>query len=183
MTRYPAVLAFNDPWHDSNFCIYDDENIKHVESERFTRRRYEFINPILTFCELFPENVEDFFCIAVEQAGYAACPTLRKIARLKCQGGDIEAAARAIEIPYAESWWCEQVGEFPFSAKSEAVGRFIRHALRKDVEILICGHHASHAANSFFSAGFSSAIAVTLDGGGRDFVLADGKRNLIRADE
>jgi carbamoyltransferase len=154
-----------------------------VESERFTRRRYEFINPILTFCELFPEKVEDFFCIAVEQATYAVCPFFKKVAQLKSQDIGIEAAARALDMPYADRWWCEQMGQFPLSNKTEAISRFIRHVLRKDVEIFICGHHASHAANSFFSSGFSSAIAVTLDGGGHDFVLADTQRNLIRAEE
>lgn len=183
MTNPPAVLAFNDPWHDSNFCIYDGDTVKHVESERFTRRRYEFVNPILTFCELFPERVEEFFCIAVEQATYAVCPFFKKVAALKSGGADIETAARAIEMPYADPWWCEQMGHFPLSNETEAVRRFIRHILRNDVEIFICGHHASHAANSFFSSGFSSAIAVTLDGGGHDFALNESKRNLIRAEE
>src|ERR1044071_3195265 len=151
MKRSPAVLAFSDPWHDSNFCIYDGDGVEHVESERFTRRRYEFLNPILTFCEVFPDRVEDFFRIAVELAGYAVCPFFQNVAILKSQGSDIETAARAIEMPYADSWLCEQFGHFPFSNNTGTIDAFIRHILRKDVEIFICGHHASHAANSFFS--------------------------------
>ena len=29
-----CILAFNDPWHDSSFCFYGDNQVVHIESER-----------------------------------------------------------------------------------------------------------------------------------------------------
>ena len=175
------MLGLSDPWHNSTFCIYDQDVITHVESERFTRHRYDFINPVLTFCEMLPERVQDFSNIAVEESPFAVCPFFKKLTKLKSQGIDTEKAIALLEMPYGEPSLSRRMGHFPFSNKTEAIDRFMLHALRKDVDIFFCGHHASHAANSFFSSGFSSAMAVTLDGGGYDFTLMDTTKNVIRA--
>jgi carbamoyltransferase len=175
-----AVLAFNDPWHDSSFCIYRENEIVHVESERHTRRRFDYINPILTFCQMFPDRVEEFFHIAVEESPISVCPFFKKLVELKsAQNG---TAPAMVEIPYGDPWLQELDGFFmPVSNDTDATRRFVRHLLRPDVEIFFCGHHAAHAANAFLSSQFSSALAVTLDGHGIDFDLASAGNNLVRA--
>jgi hypothetical protein len=49
----------NDPWHDSSFCFYGDEEIVHIESERFTRVKYEAFNPILISLRPLPAGATD----------------------------------------------------------------------------------------------------------------------------
>jgi hypothetical protein len=34
-----SILAFNDPWHDSSFCMFGEREVVHVESVRVTRRK------------------------------------------------------------------------------------------------------------------------------------------------
>lgn len=178
-----GVLAFNDPLHDSSFCIYSAETVTHVESERVTRRKYEFVNPILTFCALFPEAVEQFHHIAIEDSTYSVAPFLRRLLAGKGQGGrqavaDVEGGA-----PYAWELMLDQLEIPPVSNDSLPVLTFLRHLLRDDVNVYFCGHHASHAANAFFSSGFSTALTITLDGGGFDYALESEAINVTRGSE
>src|SRR5579863_10144969 len=67
-----AILAFNDPWHDSAFFLYGRERSLHIESERLTRRKYDSINPMLVFCEKFGERALDFTTIVLQINGELA---------------------------------------------------------------------------------------------------------------
>src|SRR5438876_6983961 len=62
-----AVLGLNDSYHDSSFCISEGSELFHVEVERFTRIKYDTTNPILAFCELFPDKCEAFRAVAVAE--------------------------------------------------------------------------------------------------------------------
>src|SRR5438477_7038061 len=66
------ILAFNDPVHDSSFCMYEERGIVHIETERFSRMKYDTQNPIISFCELFPERVGRFPIIALEDGHHVA---------------------------------------------------------------------------------------------------------------
>jgi carbamoyltransferase len=167
MPQSNSVLAFNDPWHDSSFCLYGDTEIVHIECERFTRNKYDSINPILVFCELFPNKIDEFRRVVFEEAPDAATTSfIKQLVAMKCrsvQGGGYGTIPYGPEVIRGD---VAAVGKRP-----ERVDAFIRHLLRPDVDIFFAGHHASHAANAFFSSGFASALTITLDGNGADYVL------------
>jgi carbamoyltransferase len=59
----------------------------------------------------------------------------------------------------------------PLSLVEESiVNRFLNHVIRSDVSVHFCGHHECHATNAFLSSPYSSALTVSLDGGGLDHV-------------
>src|SRR5690349_5137978 len=66
------VLGLNDPWHDSNFCVYSRDGILHVEMERFTRSKYEQLNPIIGLAELYPNLIETIDIVAIEEGEFLA---------------------------------------------------------------------------------------------------------------
>src|SRR3954453_13784230 len=86
----PAILSFNDPYHDSSFCIYDTNGSTHVEMERFTRRKFETKNPIVGVCGQYPDRLNEFRFIAVEEGEFIA-PLLRRI----LASGDADVPALA----------------------------------------------------------------------------------------
>ena len=167
------ILAFNDPWHDSSFCLYGDQ-IVHIESERYTRVKYEPVNPILTFCELFPEKINDFGCIVFEESPNAVASFARHLIRARLHGASPAASYTA--MPYGTEL-ARESGSAVIE-KTDRVKEFIEHLLRPEIEIFFAGHHASHAANAFFSSGFESALTVTLDGIGHDYLLDGSGRTL-----
>jgi len=174
----PPILAFNDPIHDSSFCMYRKTGITHVEIERFTRKKYETQNPVIGFCELYPDAVEEFPIIAVEE-GYFLAPLVRRVLsnrELLNDPGKLTqqvAAARAGAGAYMPETASFETSYSPSTAAQ--VQKFFRHLLKHESQIYFCGHHEAHAANAFFSSGFASALTVTLDGGGQDWLI-DGPR-------
>lgn len=170
----PSILAFNDPIHDSSFCMYQRTGIVHVEIERLTRRKYETQNPIIGFCELYPDRVETFPIIAVEE-GYFLAPLIRRVLSNREMLNDPVgltqqvAAARAGPGDYMPKM---TGSDTPYSLDTAMqVQRFFQHLLRNESQLYFCGHHEAHAANAFFSSGFGSALTVTLDGGGQDWLI------------
>ena len=169
------ILAFNDPWHDSSFFFLEPSGPTHIESERFTRRKYECINPMVIFCELFEDRIEDFHDIAV-QVNAELADYLHQLLTAK-HGRDPSMSALA-PLPFVDRWLTRRN---PSQGRNEtaAVTAFVRHLMRHDVAIHFCGHHAAHAANAYFSSAFNEALVVTLDGGGRDFAAPVGTRNVL----
>jgi carbamoyltransferase len=165
----PLVLAFNDPYHDSSFCLCDHDAIVHVELERFTRQKYEVENPIIGFCELYPEYIENIQFIAIEEGDFLA-PAVRRILR---EGKSLVDDARAL-ADLVESASALPVRQTPLrpprrAPKLAELQRFCRHLTDVNTQICFYGHHEAHAANAFFSSGRRSALAITLDGGGYDY--------------
>ena len=83
------------------------------------------------------------------------------------------AAARAGPGDYMPDTARSETSYSPSTAAQ--VQKFFRHLLKNESQIYFCGHHEAHAANAFFSSGFASALTVTLDGGGQDW-LVHGRR-------
>jgi carbamoyltransferase len=168
-----GVLGFNDPWHDSSFFFCHDGDFTHVESERFTRRKYEYINPMVVFCELFPQHVERFKTISIQVNGELA-DYFWKL--LKSKWADSTAAVEMPTMPLADRWL-----EVPPDGRCDtpAIRAFVNHLMRKDVGLFFCGHHAAHAYNAFYSSGLERALVVTLDGGGRDFTVRTRGRSVF----
>ena len=179
MSQSPRILAFNDPWHDSSFCFYGDDEVVHIESERFTRHKYEAVNPILVFCELFPGRISDFPIVVFEESPNAVTSFVKRLLAWKRQPAG--SAPDCWPMPYATELSRDQVPNAPVVEATDRVSAFVRHLLRPDVSIFFAGHHASHAANAFFSSGFESALTITLDGIGIDYVLDVSQRNITSA--
>ena len=151
----------------------------HVEAERFTREKYETLNPILVFCSLFPDRIEDFRCVAVEESDIAVAPFLRELAKLKGMHGDDAYKHLKGNLPYTYAG-SERPSGAAVSADTATVTAFLRHLSRKEVSFFFCGHHASHAANAFYSSGYSDALVITLDGIGYDYKLDAARRTFSR---
>ena len=162
-----SILAFNDPWHDSSFCIFGSDSIIHVEVERFSRRKYEFVNPIHAFCTMYPQFVEAFQFIVVQEGTFLA-PALRKILQT---GGPLDRG-ECPSLELADPRVIQELGVPPMVQDDETIQRFLHHMKRPDVKVFYCGHHAAHAANAFYSSDFPNALTITLEGGGFDY-LAD----------
>jgi carbamoyltransferase len=165
----PPILAFNDPYHDSSFCMYGHAGVVHVEMERFSRVKYETKNPIIGFCELYPELTDRFPCIAIEEGDFLA-PLVR---RLLSHGHDLaydavalaELVTSASAPPLRGGGASLQHG----TPAGDALQAFCHYLSYHKPRIYFCGHHEAHAANAFFSSGLRSALTVTLDGGGYDY--------------
>jgi carbamoyltransferase len=173
------ILAFNDPWHDSSFFFSQPQGSTHIESERFTRRKYECINPMVIFCELFEDRIGAFRDVAV-QVNAELADYMYQLLALK--HGREPATSTLPPLPFVDRWLARRN---PSQGRNEtaAVKAFVQHLLRPDVTIHLCGHHAAHAANAYFSSAFADALVVTLDGGGRDFAAPVGSRNVLTESE
>jgi carbamoyltransferase len=165
----PPILAFNDPYHDSSFCMYDKDGVIHVEMERFTRMKYETKNPIIGFCELYPAFAERFQFIAVEEGDFLA-PLVRQILQ---HGRDLTHDSLALaELVAAASAPPLREGAADTPPRTPAfveIQTFCSYLIDNKSRIYFCGHHEAHAANAFFSSGLRSALTITLDGGGYDY--------------
>jgi carbamoyltransferase len=167
----PAILAFNDPYHDSSFCLHDGNGIVHVEMERFTRRKYETLNPIVGFCQLYPDSADRFRFIAIEEGDFLA-PLVRRIIQEGSQLIDDPAALAAlVASSHAVPLRAGDMDREWSEPDALQIRNFARHLVNNTPEIFFCGHHMSHAANAFFSSGMQSALTITLDGGGFDYSL------------
>ncbi len=159
------LLAFNDPWHDSSFFLSDSRGSLHVESERFTRRKYEPANPMVVFCELFPERVHSFNTIGVQINGEVQ----RYATELAAFKHGRSTAESPPEMPVADRELPPDPALKPERARTPAVQAFSRHLQRQDVHLYFFGHYACHAANAYYSSRCERALVVCLDGGGMDY--------------
>lgn len=163
------VLGLNDPWHDSSFCICSRTEITHIELERFTRFKYEQLNPVLGFVSLYPELIADVENFAIEEGEFLA-PYVRQL--LANGDAGIENFAGLISSQTIGSL---QTGGRRTDWELEALRRFARQLLRGHVRFF--GHHLCHAANALFASNFKEALSITLDGGGLEVI--DGKRTTV----
>jgi carbamoyltransferase len=171
-----GILAFNDPWHDSSFFLADGAGPLHIESERYSRRKYDYVNPMLAFAALFSERVTSFSDVAVQINGEIA-DYMTQLVRAKHGGADAVATLRP--VPLADPWLVDNFGAPTFANGTDAVAALVRHLLRPDVRIHFAGHHACHAANAFYSSCFERALVVSLDGGGLDFAPLPQTENVV----
>lgn len=163
------VLSFNDSYHDASFCIYSPWSVTHVEVERFTRIKFDATNPVLAFCELFPEKCETFSEIAVVEGDLVA-PVLRRLIENKELIAQSDNPAQVLGLTSANPISRKYTPDVLSSVKDGIANTFLRHLARSDVNIHFCGHHECHAANAYFSSPYSSALTISLDGGGLDYV-------------
>src|SRR5689334_11915056 len=154
--------------------MYEERGIVHIETERFSRIKHDTQNPIITFCELFPERVGRFPIIALEDGHYVA-PLVRRI----LQDPHL-AKERSVLTTLVESARAGPGADMPGAAgvthpvrteTAEVIQEFFRHLVESGPQLYFCGHHIAHAANAFFSSGCESALTITLDGGGPDYPL------------
>jgi carbamoyltransferase len=153
------ILGLNDPWHDSSLCFLSPNDLRHFEMERFTRHKYEKMNPILGLCELFPNEISHITHIAVEY-GEFVFPLVNDLLR-----DDSEAAERRFVDQLLE----QNIGSITYDARiSESVMRFARLVRSLGEQVRVYDHHLCHAANAFHSSDFTRALVFTMDGGGYD---------------
>jgi carbamoyltransferase len=176
MPQVPRIVSFNDPYHDSSFCIFKNGEFTHVEVERLTRIKYDSINPIISFCERFPNEVDDFDVLVIEEADYLA-PLVRDVLAGKIVPSRPEDMAKLITSAPAVPGREMREGQPLTDETLLRVQAFFQHVAKETTEAFFCGHHAAHAANSFFSSDLEHSLVITLDGGGFDYCVDDsGKR-------
>lgn len=163
------VLGLNDPWHDSSFCIDSPDGITHIELERFTRSKYEQLNPVLGLVSLYPELIGSIDAFAIEEGEFLA-PHVRQL--LAEGGSGVDRFATSIA---AETIGSIEVPHKRPHAEMEVLRRFGRQILERPVKFY--GHHLCHAANALFSSNFEEAVSITLDGGGLEVI--DGRRTTV----
>ncbi|MCB1380247.1 MAG: hypothetical protein KDK89_18045, partial [Alphaproteobacteria bacterium] len=171
------ILAFSDTFHDTSFFFGTFQGMVHGESERYSRRKYDYVNPMLVFCDLHRELIEEFQDIAIVTGGPVA-PYLRQLMRIRERDPKIDPA-NFPPLPLGHPYLVKNFG-LPASRNDTPAARaLVKHLLREDVTIHICGHHACHAANAYYSSSFRDALVVTLDGVGFDFVPQSEAVNVI----
>ena len=176
-----AVLGFNDPFHDSSFCRLDDAGLHHVELERFTRRKLERQSPLLGFLDLWPAPALDGVAAIGCVEGDGLAPLFWRMLQARGMRADagpltdaLLSALDDLQTRPLEDTQAELTVLTPVSAYRDRLHAFVQHALRPDVALAVLGHHQSHCANAFLSSPFGRAVSVSMDGGGYDFLSADG---------
>lgn len=165
------VLGLNDPWHDSSFCIHLPDRLTHIEMERFTRSKYEQLNPVLGFINLHPELILAIEAFAIEEGEFLA-PFVRQLLSEGDAGLERFAAsivAQAVNSPSVGSGWSDH--------EIDLLRQFGQQLLRRPVEFY--GHHLCHAANALFSSEFDEALTIILDGGGLEVI--NGARKTVHS--
>lgn len=176
-----SLIAFNDPWHDASFYFRLGGREVHVESERYTRRKHEFINPVLTFCAQFPELARTFRHVVFSVNDATDRYWFRLLTARHAGNVDIDAFLR--EFPVAPAPLVAAAGVEPAAVANPALAAFVRHLVDPDTHVYFCGHHASHAASAYYSSGLDSALAISMDGAGADFLPQPQGRNIYSSQE
>lgn len=159
-----VVLGLNDPWHDSTFCVYSPGAIIHIEMERFTRVKYERLNPVIGFISLYPQLIETIETVAIEEGEFLA-PHVRRLITSGNAG-----IAEFVERMISQTIGSISLGRAVARNEIEQITSFARRVLKLSDSTSFYGHHVCHAANSFFSSNFVNALCVVLDGGGLEVV-------------
>ena len=183
-----TVLGFNDPYHDSSFCLLGPDGYAFYELERFTRVKLERMSPLLGFLDLLgTDALEGCTGIGVVEGDFLA-PILRRLAAARAGGADPGRVADGVlrtlwaqhttEVPDAPGGLSPLPSIEPYRA---GLHRFVRHALQPGVRLTVLGHHLCHAANAYFSSTHDAALCLSLDGGGYDVLDPDptGPRTLV----
>ncbi len=185
------VIAFNDPYHDSSFCLLGASGPAHYEMERFTRRKLDRISPLLGALDVWGHRwhaaLDGCRAIGVVEGDFLA-PLFRRLMFVKARGRtDPRPFAGALLTALA----ADQTTVLPDAAVRQTVlptlepvragmESFVAQALRPGVIVTVLGHHHCHAANAFYASPYETACSVTLDGGGYDFLDGeDGPRREV----
>jgi carbamoyltransferase len=143
----------------------------HIELERFTRSKYEQLNPVLGFISLYPELIGSIEGFAIEEGEFLA-PHVRRL--ITVGEGGIEEFACQIAT--------QSIGSIQFdptraNTEIDVLRRFAKQLLRQSASTSFYGHHLCHAANALFSSNFTEALSITLDGGGVEVIA--GKKTSV----
>jgi carbamoyltransferase len=154
------VIAAGDPWHDSAYAVHDGSRLRHVEVERFTRHKYEDVNPLLYGSLAEPDTFASAATFLFEEGRFLA-----PLARALASGKAVRLEAEARRLIATQAGSLATSGEALERAIANLVAIFgsIR-AGRAAVEIY--DHHFAHAAHAFVGSPFETATVITLDGGG-----------------
>lgn len=140
------IVGISAFFHESACCLLrDGELIAAAEEERFSRVKHDPRLPAAAFRWCLRQG--GIGIADVDAVAYYESP-VRKLARQLWAG--IPAGASP-DLPWLDP------------AQPE---RAIREGLGYEGPVLVFGHHASHAASSFFFSGFPEAAVLTVDGVG-----------------
>jgi carbamoyltransferase len=138
-----GVSAF---FHESACCLLQDGRlVAAAEEERFSRIKHDPRLPVAAF--RYCLRAGGIGITDVDALAYYESP-VRKLARQLWAG--IPAGASP-DLAWLDPGQPE---------------RAIREGLGYEGPLLVCGHHASHAASAFFFSGFPEAAVLTVDGVG-----------------
>lgn len=159
-TAYP-IIAVGDPWHDAAFAVHDGRSVRHVEIERFTRHKYEQVNPLLYGWLAEPDLFRSASTFLFEEGRFLA-----PLTRALLSGGDVDLASQAHALIDDQSGSLMISGDNLRRLADELTAFFAAIAERR-VAVEIYDHHFAHAADAFLSSAYAKALVITLDGGGR----------------
>jgi len=150
------ILGISAYYHDSACCILKNGKlVAAAQEERFSRIKNDPSLPVKAFfycLERADLSVTEIDCVA-----YYENPT-KKLSRQLWSLGSKELQ---------ENIWNKLDPRRP--------EREIREVLGYDGEIIICGHHMSHAASSYLFSGFRDSAIMTMDGVGEWTTTTYGK--------
>lgn len=159
------MVALGDPWHDSSYSILDENGLRHVEVERFTRTKYDGLNPLIAAWMFDREAVESAQVFLFEEGRFFA-PLLRRMAA--GMAVDLETEVRHLIEDQHGSFGPEQL--LKTSGLLEGVVSVFDRIRTHAAKWQILDHHFLHATNAFLSSDFDESIVFSLDGGGSHFL-------------
>ena len=159
------IIAFGDPWHDSAYVVVDKGELRHVEVERYTRSKYEQINPMIAAWMSDRDAIESARSYLFVEGRFFA-PLLRRIAAGAAI--DLTAEVRQMIQDQSGSIPSKQLLEMP--GLEDGLVRVFDRIRQGEAAWQIMDHHFCHAANAFLSSSFDEAMVFTLDGGGAHFL-------------
>ena len=154
------IVAVGDPWHDSAYAVYDGKKLRHVEIERFTRRKYEQVNPLIYGGISEPDTFRSARIFLFEEGRFLA-PLARELLESK----DIDVESRAWQLIETQAG---SLGGSPDALKLafDNIVAVLASIQSRRAAVEIFDHHFAHAAHAFVGSPFEAATVVTLDGGG-----------------
>lgn len=179
-------LGLNDPYHDTSFCLYDVDHIAHYETERFSRLKFDRLNPLFAIAEVLGtsarQTIEQVRFLTLIEGDFVS-PLFRDLAT-QAEWRDLpagEVARQVAETIVHNNEWTDSEHGFARTllratpAQIDVLACLIDRCRQGAITVETVGHHVAHAANAFFSSPFEQSTILTLDGGGYD-LAADGAR-------
>jgi carbamoyltransferase len=154
------VVAVGDPWHDAAYAVYDGAALRHVEIERFTRHKYEQVNPLIYGGLSEPDVFASAGTLLIEEGRFLA-PLVREM--LEGKELDVESQARQLIETQAGSL---SVSPAALELAIGNIAAVLKSIQSRRTSVEIYDHHFAHAAHAFVGSPFEDATVVTLDGGG-----------------